>query len=157
MRRAAAPVAEAKARDADGQALGLEDTVLEVNVTPNRADALSHLGVAREVAAGCRVPLQRKLRVPVESGAPASDAIRIEMPTRCVPAVHGPGDRGREIGPSPEWLQRRLEACGVRSISNVVDVTNYVMLEYGQPLHAFDLDQVAGQDCGCAARARARS
>ena len=127
------------------KALGLEDTVLEVNVTPNRGDALSHLGVAREAAAVLRLALQRKLRLPAESGAPASDAIRIEIadPVGC-PRFTARVLEGVRIGPSPAWLRRRLERCGVRSISNVVDVTNYVMLELGQPMHAFDLDRIQG-------------
>src|SRR6516162_191907 len=127
------------------KALGLEDTVLEVNVTPNRGDGLSHLGVAREAAAVLRLALQRKLRVPAESGAPASDAIRIEIadPVGC-PRFTARVLEGVRIGPSPAWLRRRLERCGVRSISNVVDVTNYVMLELGQPMHAFDLDRIQG-------------
>ncbi|HET6983060.1 MAG TPA: phenylalanine--tRNA ligase subunit beta [Myxococcaceae bacterium] len=127
------------------KALGLEDTVLEVNVTPNRGDALSHLGVAREAGAVLRLPLQRKLRVPTESGAPASDAIRIEIadPVGC-PRFTARVLEGVKIGPSPAWLRRRLERCGIRSISNIVDVTNYVMLELGQPMHAFDLDRIQG-------------
>jgi phenylalanyl-tRNA synthetase beta chain len=127
------------------RALGLEDTVLEVNVTPNRGDALSHLGVAREAAAVLRLPLHRKLRVPVESGAPVSDAIRIEIadPVGC-PRFTARVLEGVRIGPSPAWLRQRLERCGVRSISNVVDVTNFVMLELGQPMHAFDLDRIQG-------------
>jgi phenylalanyl-tRNA synthetase beta chain len=127
------------------RALGLEDTVLEVNVTPNRGDALSHLGVAREAAAVLRLPLHRNLRVPVESGAPVSDAIRIEIsdPVGC-PRFTARVLEGVRIGPSPAWLRQRLERCGVRSISNVVDVTNYVMLELGQPMHAFDLDRIQG-------------
>ncbi|HZJ53975.1 MAG TPA: phenylalanine--tRNA ligase subunit beta [Myxococcaceae bacterium] len=127
------------------RALELEDTVLEVNVTPNRGDALSHLGVGREAAAVLGVPLRRKLRIPVESGAPVSDAIRIEIadPVGC-PRFTARVLEGVRIGPSPAWLRRRLERCGVRSISNVVDVTNYVMLELGQPMHAFDLDRIQG-------------
>ncbi|HZX40251.1 MAG TPA: phenylalanine--tRNA ligase subunit beta, partial [Myxococcaceae bacterium] len=126
-------------------ALGLEDTVLEVNVTPNRGDALSHLGVGREAAAVLGVPLQRKLRTPAESSAPVSDAIRIEIadPEGCRRFTARVLE-GVRIGPSPAWLRRRLERCGVRSISNVVDVTNYVMLELGQPLHSFDLDRIQG-------------
>jgi len=128
-----------------GKALGLEDAVLEVNVTPNRGDALSHLGVGREAATVLGVPLQRKLRVPAESGAPVTDAIRIEIadPVGC-PRFTARALEGVRIAPSPAWLRRRLERCGVRSINNVVDVTNYVMLELGQPLHAFDLDRIQG-------------
>jgi phenylalanyl-tRNA synthetase beta chain len=129
------------------KALQLEDALLEVNVTPNRPDALSHVGIAREVAAltGGTVRLPRpKL---AEGGGPAADAVRvrIEAPEKC----HRYAARvveGVRIGPSPGWLARRLEACGVRSISNVVDATNYVLLELGHPLHAFDLDKVAGHE-----------
>ena len=129
------------------KALGLDDVLLEVNVTPNRPDALSHLGIAREVAAA----LGRKVRLPeprlAERGGPAADAvrIRIEAPEKC----HRYAARvveGVRIGPSPAWLARRLESCGVRSISNVVDATNFVLLELGHPLHAFDLDKVAGAE-----------
>jgi phenylalanyl-tRNA synthetase beta chain len=129
------------------KALGIEDALLEVNVTPNRPDALSHVGIAREVAAltGGAVRLARpKL---AEGGGPAADAVRvrIDAPEKC----HRYAARvveGVRIGPSPAWLARRLEACGVRSISNVVDATNYVLLELGHPLHAFDLDKVAGRE-----------
>jgi phenylalanyl-tRNA synthetase beta chain len=128
-------------------ALGIEDVLLEINVTPNRPDALSHVGIAREVAA----VLGQKVRAPAprlaEVGAPASDAVkvRIEAPERCA-RYAARVIEGVKIGPSPLWLARRLEACGVRSISNVVDATNYVLLELGHPLHAFDLDRVAGRE-----------
>jgi phenylalanyl-tRNA synthetase beta chain len=127
--------------------LGLDDTLLEVNVTPNRPDALSHLGIAREVAA----LLGTKAGAPAprlsEGGGAASDAVRVrvEAPERC----HRYAARvieGVKIGPSPGWLARRLEGCGVRSISNVVDATNFVLLELGHPLHAFDLETVAGRE-----------
>jgi len=127
--------------------LGIEDVVLEVNVTPNRPDALSHLGVAREVAAATGAAV-----VYPESGlkqkAPlASAALRvsIEAPDRCY-RYAARVIEGVRIGPSPSWLAQRLEACGVRSISSVVDATNFVLLERGQPLHAFDLDKVAGAE-----------
>jgi phenylalanyl-tRNA synthetase beta chain len=129
------------------RALGLDDVLLEVNVTPNRPDALSHLGIAREVAA----LLGTKVRLPqprlAEGGGAASDAVRvrIDAPDRC----HRYAARvveGVKIGPSPGWLARRLEGCGVRSISNVVDATNYALLELGHPLHAFDLEKVAGRE-----------
>ena len=127
------------------EALGLDDAVLEVNVTPNRGDALSHLGVGREASAILGLPLQRKLRTPSESGTPASELIRIEIadPEGCRRFTARVLE-GVRIGPSPEWMRRRLERCGMRSISNVVDVTNYVMLELGQPFHAFDLDRIQG-------------
>ncbi len=129
------------------KALGLDDVLLEVNVTPNRPDALSHVGIAREVAA----LLGRKVRLPdarlAEKGGPAADAVkvRIEAPEKC-PRYAARVVEGVKIGPAPAWLARRLEACGVRSISNVVDVTNFVLLELGHPLHAFDLDRVAGRE-----------
>src|SRR6266540_4244195 len=129
------------------QALELEDALLEVNVTPNRPDALSHLGIAREVAALTRSEVRMPRPQLVEGGGPAADAVRvrIEAPERC----HRYAARvieGVKIGPSPSWLARRLEACGVRSISNVVDATNLILLELGHPLHAFDLDKVVGRE-----------
>jgi len=129
------------------KALGLDDVLLEVNVTPNRPDALSHLGIAREVAALLGRPVKAPAPRVAEGGGPASDAvrIRIEAPEKC----HRYAARvieGVKIGPSPAWLARRLEACGVRPISNVVDATNFVLLELGHPLHAFDLDRVAGHE-----------
>jgi phenylalanyl-tRNA synthetase beta chain len=129
------------------EALSLDDAVLEMNVTPNRGDALSHLGVAREVA----VLTTQQLRPPaanVPESAPDVQtvaAVRVEDTQGCRRFAARVVE-GITIGPSPEWLVRRLRACGVRSINNVVDVTNYVMLELGQPLHAFDLDRLAGSE-----------
>jgi phenylalanyl-tRNA synthetase beta chain len=130
-----------------GEALGLEDVLLEVNVTPNRPDALSHLGVARELAAALGRPVRRAPPKLVETGPPAAEAVqvRVEAPEKCGRYTARVVE-GVKIGPSPAWLARRLEACGVRSISNVVDATNYVLLELGHPLHAFDLDKVAGHE-----------
>jgi phenylalanyl-tRNA synthetase beta chain len=127
--------------------LGIEDVVLEVNVTPNRPDALSHLGIAREVAAATGAAVTYPESGLAQKAPPASAALRvsIEAPDRC----HRYAARvieGVRIGPSPSWLAQRLEACGVRSISSVVDATNFVLLERGQPLHAFDLDKVAGAE-----------
>jgi phenylalanyl-tRNA synthetase beta chain len=128
-------------------ALGLDDVALEVNVTPNRPDALSHFGLAREIAALLGAPLRPPAPRLREGGGPASDAVRvrIEAPEAC-PRYAARVVEGVTIGPSPAWIARRLEACGVRSISNVVDATNYVLLELGHPLHAFDLDRVAGHE-----------
>jgi phenylalanyl-tRNA synthetase beta chain len=129
------------------QALRLEDVLLEVNVTPNRPDCLSHLGIAREVAAIAGATLHPPAPRLAEAGAPAAEAVkvRIEAPEKCARYAARVVD-GVRIGPSPGWLARRLEACGVRSISNVVDATNYVLLELGHPLHAFDLEKVAGRE-----------
>jgi phenylalanyl-tRNA synthetase beta chain len=128
-------------------ALHLEDVLLEVNVTPNRPDALSHLGIAREVAAAMGTPVKRPAAAPREEGRPAAEviAVRIEAPEKCARYAARVVE-GVTIGPSPLWLQRRLEHCGIRAISNVVDVTNLVLLELGHPLHAFDLDRVAGAE-----------
>lgn len=127
------------------QALGLDDVILELNVTPNRADALSHLGVAREVAALLGTPLKKPQAALKESATPAAGAIslRIDDPQRCW-RYAARVIEGVKVGPSPKWMQERLKACGVRAINNLVDITNYVLLEYGQPLHAFDLDKVGG-------------
>jgi phenylalanyl-tRNA synthetase beta chain len=126
--------------------LGLLDEVLEVNVTPNRPDALSHAGIAREVAAhyGTTFALPA-----VEEGPAAALPqgrgvdVAIKDPAGC-PRYLARIVTGLKVGPSPLPLRLRLAACGVRSISNLVDVTNYVMLETGHPLHAFDLDKVRG-------------
>lgn len=129
------------------EAVGLDDVVLEVNVTPNRPDALSHLGVAREVSVVTSSPLKVPQPKPAESGTPAAEQVkvRVEAPDRC-PRYVARVVENVKIGPSPQWMQDRLKAAGVRAINNVVDVTNYVNLEYGQPLHAFDLEKLAGQE-----------
>jgi len=128
------------------EAVGLDDVVLEVNVTPNRPDALSHLGVAREVGVVTGAALKVPQPKPAESGTPAAEQVkvRVEAPERC-PRYVARVVENVTIQPSPQWMQDRLKACGVRAINNVVDVTNYVNLEYGQPLHAFDLDKLGGQ------------
>jgi phenylalanyl-tRNA synthetase beta chain len=129
------------------RALDLEDVLLEVNVTPNRPDALSHVGIAREVAALLGASVRLPEPAPREGGPPAAQAVsvRVEAPERCARYLARVVE-GVTIGPSPRWLARRLESCGVRSISNVVDATNFVLLELGHPLHAFDLDKVAGRE-----------
>ena len=119
-------------------------TVLDAEITANRPDCLGHYGIAREVAAIYRVPvkaLQPKLK---ESSEKASDATRvdIEAPDLCG-RYTARVLRGVKVQPSPEWLRQRLEAIGQKSINNVVDVTNYVMFELGQPMHAFDMDKLA--------------
>lgn len=138
-----------------------EDTVLDLEVTSNRPDWMSLIGVAREVALLFGRPLRspgggatRGSRRPPR-GAPSSSAagphstaaeraaVRIDDPAGC-PRFTASVIAGVRVGPSPAWMQRRLEASGVRAINNVVDVTNYVMLELGQPMHAFDLSRVAG-------------
>lgn len=121
-----------------------EDATFDVAITPNRPDATSHIGMARDVAAILQRPLKKpNVRVP-EAGTSAA-RIQIDAPKTCARYV-GLIVRGVKIGPSPEWLQDRLAAVGLRPINNVVDVTNFVMYEIGQPLHAFDLKQLAGDD-----------
>ncbi len=124
--------------------LGLEDTVLELGVTANRPDALSHLGVAREVAALTGLKLKAPRFTVAEKAGPVAEAasVTIEDPERCARYVARVVE-GVRIAPSPPWLVARLAAAGVRAINNVVDVTNFVLMELGQPLHAFDLDGLA--------------
>ncbi len=127
------------------------DVVFDIEITPNRPDALSHLGVARELAAW----FGKELRYPAVSFTPAaisSDprpdllaSVRILAETDC-PLYTATVVTGVKIGPSPDWLQRRLAAVGLRPINNVVDAGNYVMLEYGQPVHAFDAARLAGAE-----------
>lgn len=122
--------------------LGLEadDAVLEVGLTPNRGDCLSHFGIAREVATLLNLPLTPPPVDYPENGPEISSiaSVSIESPELC-DRYTASAITGVKIGPSPLWLKRRLQAVGVRSINNVVDVTNFVMMELGQPLHAFDL------------------
>ncbi|MFZ9889057.1 MAG: phenylalanine--tRNA ligase subunit beta, partial [Myxococcota bacterium] len=122
-------------------ALGRDDAILDVAVTPNRPDALSHVGIAREIVAllGARSKVQRP--VCAERGGPIDDVAQVEIKdsdggTRYACRVI----EDVKVGPSPAWLVQRLAACGVRSVNNIVDVTNLVMMERGLPLHAFDLD-----------------
>lgn len=140
--------------------LGLEDLRLEVEVTSNRPDLLSHRGLARELSpAGDRglvdvpIPGEDAARVAelealesvhgVAEARIASVGVKVEAPDRC-PRYLGLVVRGVQVGPSPTWLQSRLRAAGARPINNVVDATNWVLLEWGQPLHAFDLGQLGG-------------
>ncbi len=127
------------------QGITTQDTALDLAITPNRPDAISHLGVARDVAALTGVPVVRP-DVPLpEPGGPAAEqmAVEIECPLACHRYV-ALLVRGVEIKESPAWLKQRLTAIGLRPINNIVDITNYVMYECGQPLHAFDFDQIAG-------------
>ncbi|MFH1807365.1 MAG: phenylalanine--tRNA ligase subunit beta [Pseudomonadota bacterium] len=133
------------------QALGIDPVVLELSVTPNRPDALSHVGVARELAALTGGRAKVPGAAPAERGGPVDDAASVSIadPDACpryacrvVDEVH--------VGPSPAWLKWRLQRLGVRSINNVVDATNLVLLERGHPLHAFDADRL-GHERGRAA------
>jgi phenylalanyl-tRNA synthetase beta chain len=128
------------------QALGLHDPVLEIELTPNRPDCLSILGVAREVAAIC----SRPLAPPPVPALPEGDDIHRETSVQILAPEHCPRYAARlifevAVGPSPDWLQDRLRSVGLKPINNVVDVTNFVMMELGQPLHAFDFDRLRGR------------
>ena len=118
-----------------------EEAVLELDITSNRPDAMNHIGLAREIAA----IFGRPLRIPAieiaedERDASTAASVEIEDPEGC-PRYVGRVLLGVEVRPSPDWLRRRLELCGIRSINNIADLTNYVLLECGHPTHAFDLD-----------------
>lgn len=127
------------------EALGLRDVAFEFEITSNRVDCYSTLGLAREAAA----TFGKEFRLPVVqvkgSGGDVNDYIKVEVkdtdlcPRYCARVV-----KNIRLAPSPQWMQRRLASVGIRPINNVVDITNYVMEEYGQPMHAYDLDTVAG-------------
>lgn len=125
---------------------GLDDVVLEVNVTPNRADCLSHLGVARELSANLNRPLKmQKPEFKTDSSISTKKTVSLQVKdTKLCPRYTGRVLTGVKVGPSPDAIKKRLEAVGLNSINNVVDITNYVMMELGQPLHAFDLDHLKG-------------
>lgn len=128
------------------EVLGLNDTIIDIDLTSNRADCFSIIGLAREISAITGCPLKMPaMDVKEAAGGNAADyvSVKITAPELCSRfATRVLKDI--KITNSPEWMQRRLRACGVRPISNVVDVTNYVMLELGQPMHAYDADKVAG-------------
>ena len=128
------------------------DVVFDIEITPNRPDALSHLGVARELAAW----FKKELRYPAVNFTPASasaaarpdllKSVRVTGSQHDCPLYTATVVTGVKVGPSPEFIQRRLAAVGLRPINNVVDIGNYVMLEYGQPVHAFDAKKLGGAE-----------
>ena len=126
--------------------LGLDsDTVLEIGLTPNRADAASHYGVARDLKAILNLPITKPSAAKfVADGSALPVSVQIEAAEAC-PRYTATVLTNVKVGPSPKWLQQRLNAIGVNSINNVVDVTNYVLHGLGQPLHAFDLSKVNGR------------
>ncbi|MEZ2275615.1 MAG: phenylalanine--tRNA ligase subunit beta [Microcoleus sp.] len=123
--------------------LGLDDVILDLTATANRADALSMVGVAREVAAltGAKLRIPAAADVAIQGENSPNLTVEIFESEGC-PIYTGTTIEGVKIAPSPAWLQQRLQAAGVRPINNVVDVTNYILLEWGQPLHAFDRDRL---------------
>ena len=148
---ATAPAAELRSRlSLAGMAVdSLEETaagpVLDVEVTANRPDCLGHYGLAREIAAIYRLPVKPLAPKLKESAEKVADATRVEIeaPELCR-RFTARILRGVKVGPSPGWLRQRLQAIGQNPINNVVDVTNYVMFELGQPMHAYDLDKLSG-------------
>ncbi len=127
----------------------LGDTVLDIDLTPNLGRCLSIIGVAREVAALTGQPLKLPEPTMKAGGAPIAGQIELEIadPDLCS-RYSAALIKGVKVGPSPLWMQQRLRAAGMRSINNIVDITNYVMLEWGQPLHAFDYDRLRGRGDG---------
>ena len=126
--------------------IGADDHVVEFEITPNRPDCLSVIGLAREVAATYDAPLTLHEPV-VKGGGPGvlTELLDVETPAAdLVPRYTARMVRNVKIGPSPKWMRERLRSMGVRPINNIVDITNYVMLEYGQPMHAFDYRYVKG-------------
>lgn len=126
--------------------LGLDESVAEFEITSNRPDCMSIIGLARESAA----TFNREFKIPeIKETGNSEDAndyasVEIADPELC-PRYIGRVVKNVKIGPSPKWMQNRLTACGLRAINNIVDITNYIMLEYGQPMHAYDLDHVEGK------------
>ena len=126
--------------------VGAEDFLMEVAVTPNRGDCLGILGLAREAAAlmGGRLKFPPAAPHSLDGGVKRLVAVKIVNPRLC-PRYSARIVQDIGVASSPSWMRDRLEACGIRSINNVVDITNYVMLETGQPLHAFDLNRLAAR------------
>ena len=129
------------------KALGLDDVVFEYEITSNRVDCFSVVGIAREVAATFRKEFKPPVVTSTGNDEDVNDYIKVKVentdlcPRYCARVV-----KNIKIGPSPKWMQRRLSSVGIRPINNLVDITNYVMEEYGQPMHAYDLDTIANRE-----------
>lgn len=127
------------------QILGLDDVSVEYEVTSNRVDCFSVIGIAREAAATFGLPFCPPVAEPSGNHEDVEDYIQVEVEDKeLCPRYTARVVKNIKIEPSPEWMQRRLMAQGIRPINNIVDITNYVMEEYGQPMHAYDLDTIAG-------------
>lgn len=132
-----------------------DDTVFELKITPNRPDALSHMGIARELAAISQVRTTFQVPTVKELGASIHDLVQVNLNTKeACPRYACRVIEGVRIEPSPEWLQKKLLSFGLRPINNVVDITNWVLFERGQPLHAFDLDLMTRSNSRVAIRVR---
>lgn len=127
------------------EALGLHDSVFEYEITSNRVDCYSVMGIAREAAVTFNKPFVAPVVNVKGCGGDVNDYIKVKVEdTDLCSRYTARVVKNIKIGPSPKWMQRRLSSCGIRPINNLVDITNYVMEEYGQPMHAFDLDTIAG-------------
>ena len=124
---------------------GLNENVVEFEITSNRPDCFSIIGLARETAATFKKPFNVPVPTFNETDGDIKDMISVSIsdPEKCM-RYCARAVKNVKIGPSPKWMRERLEACGVRAINNIVDITNYVLLEYGQPMHAFDIRDIAG-------------
>ena len=124
-----------------------DDLAIDLEVTSNRPDCLGHIGVAREAAVLFESDLQTPAAEPPQRGQPVDQLakVRIDCPDLCY-RYTARVIRGVKIGPSPDWLAERLQSVGLAVINNVVDISNYVLMECGQPLHAFDFEKVAGRE-----------
>lgn len=126
--------------------LGLDENVAEFEITSNRPDCMSIIGLARETAATFNRPFNVNVPQVKENSENAAEMASVEIRNADLCSRYiGRIVKNVKIAPSPDWMQKRLKACGIRAINNVVDITNYVMLEYGQPMHAYDLDHVEGK------------
>ena len=128
-------------------ALGLDDVVFEYEITSNRVDCYSVIGIAREAAATVRKEFHPPVVTPTGNDEDVNDYVKVTVKDQeLCPRYTARVVKNIKIGPSPEWMQRRLASVGIRPINNLVDITNYVMEEYGQPMHAYDLDTIAGRE-----------
>ncbi len=126
--------------------LGLDDVSVEYEITSNRVDCFSVIGIAREAAASFHLPFKPPVVKATGNDEDVSDYIQVQVEDKeLCPRYTARAVKNIKIAPSPEWMQRRLKAHGIRPINNIVDITNYVMEEYGQPMHAYDLDTIAGR------------
>ena len=129
------------------EAMGLRDQVVEFEITSNRVDCFSMIGMAREAAATFRKEFHPPVVTKTGNGEDVNDFIKVTVEdTDLCPRYTARVVKNIKLAPSPEWMQRRLAAMGIRPINNLVDITNYVMEEYGQPMHAYDMDTIEGQE-----------
>ena len=134
-----------KAGDLVADVLELSDTIVEFEITPNRADCLSVYGLAREISATFNVPINSKEIAKIDFKKDTADEIKVAIDDENLCQNYAAAIvKNVVIKPSPRFIRRRLTACGIRPINNIVDITNYVLLEFGQPMHAFDLAKITG-------------